>query len=141
MGNGLKIKVGVDPIAWHNSHYLLSEELRDYLYDLGISNLAQAQNLGVCGPDGSNWYTAYDLYLGGDWADQWCSYVKGLTHGGIRIGTAEDKLLWMYDNQLGVVTAKKAYDLIVSNHRTIMDNDIILKIWHFNIPHKLKCFI
>ena len=81
-------------------------------------------------------------YLGGDWVVQWCLYVKGLTHGGIRIGTAEDKLLWMYDNQLGVVTAKKSYDLIISNrHRTIMDNDIILKLWHFNIPHKLKCFI
>ena len=79
--------------------------------------------------------------MGGYWAKQWCSYVKGLTHGGIRIGTTEDKLLWMYDNQMGVVTAQKSYDLIVSNHRTIMDNDIILKLWHFNIPHKLKCFI
>ena len=42
MGNGLKIKVGVDPIAGNNSQYLLSEELRDYLNDLGISYLAQA---------------------------------------------------------------------------------------------------
>ena len=40
-----------------------------------------------------------------------------------------------------MMTTKKAYELIVSNHRTIMENDIILKIWHFNIPHKLKCFI
>ena len=66
MGNGLKIRLGVDPIARHNSQYLLSEDLRDYLFDLGISNLAQAQNLDVCGFDGSNWYTAFDLYLGGD---------------------------------------------------------------------------
>ena len=40
--------------------------------------------------------------------------VKGLTHGGIRIGTTGDKLLWMYDNQLGVVTAKKAYEGLLS---------------------------
>ena len=66
VGNGLKIRLGVDPIAGHNSQYLLFEELRYYLYDLGISNLAQAQNLEVCGLNGSNWYTAYDLYLGGD---------------------------------------------------------------------------
>ena len=92
------------------------------------------------GTDKPNWYTATDLLLGGDWAAQWSSYVKGLTHGGIRIGHAEDKLLWMYDEHMGKVAAKKSYDLIVSNHRTIMENDIILKIWHFNIPHKLKCF-
>ena len=78
MGNGLKIRLGVDPIAGLNSQYLLSEELRDYLNDLGISNLAQAQNLDDCGHDGFNWYTASDLYLGGDWAEQWSTYVKGL---------------------------------------------------------------
>ena len=52
MGNGLKIRLGVDLIAGLNSQYLLFEELRDYLNDLGISNLAQAQNLDVCGHDG-----------------------------------------------------------------------------------------
>ena len=95
VGNGLKIKVGIDPIARHNSRYLLSEELRDYLTDMGISYLAQAQNLDVGGTDKPIWYTAIDLLLGGDWAAQWSSYVKGLTHGGIRIGNDEDKLLWM----------------------------------------------
>ena len=54
MGNNLNIRVGMDPIVGNNSQYLLYEELRDYLYDLGISNLAQAQNLDVCCPDGSN---------------------------------------------------------------------------------------
>ena len=72
MGNGLKIRLGVDPLAGHNSMYLLSAELRDYLHDLGISTLAQAQNLNGCGLDGSNWYTDSDLYLGREWADQWC---------------------------------------------------------------------
>ena len=64
-----------------------------------------------------------------------------MTHGGIRIETAEDTLLWMYDKQMGMVTAKKTYDLIASKHRTIMANDFFLKIRHLNIPQKLKCFI
>ena len=98
VGNGLNIKVGVEPIAGPNSLHLLSKELRDYLNGLGISFLAQAQNLDVCDSEGPKWYSATDLLLGGDWAAQWCSYVKGLTHGGIRIGNAEDKLLWMYDD-------------------------------------------
>ena len=128
MGNDLKIRLGVDLIVGHNSLYLLSTVLRDYLLDLGISTLAQAQNLDGSGPVGTNWYTTSDLYLGGEWADQWCAFVKGLTHGGIRIGIAEDTLLWLYDKQSGTVTAKKAYDLIVSKHRTIMENDFLLKI-------------
>ena len=74
----------------------------------------------MCGLDGPTWYLATDILLGGEWAAQWSFYVKGLTHGGIRLGTAEDKILWIYDEQQGSVTAKKAYDLIVSNHRTIM---------------------
>ena len=79
VGNDLKIRLGVDPIVGHNSLNLLSTELRDYLHDLRISTLAQAQNLDGCGPEGTNWYTAFDLYLGGDWDDQWCTFVKGLT--------------------------------------------------------------
>ena len=45
VGNGQKIRLGVDPIAGLNSSYLLSEDLRDYLVDYGISNLAEAHNL------------------------------------------------------------------------------------------------
>ena len=51
VGNGLNIWLGVDPIARLNSQHLLSEDLRDYLTDLVISNLAQAQNLDAYGHD------------------------------------------------------------------------------------------
>ena len=66
MGNGFKIKFGFDPIAGLNSLHLLSEDLRFYLHDLGITFLAQAQNLKVCGPDGPKWYSATNLLLGGE---------------------------------------------------------------------------
>ena len=119
MGNGLKIRVGIDPIAGKSSQYLLSEELREYLTDLGINHLAHAQNLDGYRLDGTDWYSASDLLLGGCWAEQWSSYVAGLTHGGIRIITSEDRLLWMYDEQRGIVTARKAYDFIVTNYKTV----------------------
>ena len=134
VGNSLKIRVGIDPIAGLNSQYILSEGLRDYLTDLGITHLAHAQNLDGCGIGGTIWYSASDLLLGGVWADQWSSYVTGLSHGGIRIGHSEDKLLWMYDEQRGMVTTRKAYDLIVTNHKTVLENDIMMKIWSFNLP-------
>ena len=50
-----------------------------------------------CGMDGTDWYSASYLLLGGEWVNQWSSCVKGLSHGGIRIGHSEDKLLWMFD--------------------------------------------
>ena len=39
VGNGQKIRLGIDPIAGMNSSYLLSEDLRGYLADYGITNL------------------------------------------------------------------------------------------------------
>lgn len=38
---------------------------------------------------------------------------------------------------MGKVTTKKAYDFVVSN----LENDIMMKIWYFNIPLKIKCFV
>ena len=66
VGNGLNIWLVAYPIASLNTQYLLSEDLRDYLTDLGITKLAQAQNLDTCGHDCNRWYIASDLYLGGD---------------------------------------------------------------------------
>ena len=76
-------------------------DLREYLSDLGIIHLAHALNLEACGMDGTVWYTASELLLGGVWVDQWSAYVNGLSHGGIRIGHSEDRLLWMYDERRG----------------------------------------
>ena len=40
-----------------------------------------------------------------------------------------------------MVTARKSYDLIVTNHKTVLENDIMLKICSFNLPLKIKCFV
>ena len=45
----------------------------------------------------SYWLTTTDLDLGGSWNDQWIDYVKGLTHGCIRLKEVKDTLLWMYN--------------------------------------------
>ena len=116
MGNGLKIRLGVDPNAGLDASYILLEDLRDYLADYGISYMAQAQNQEGFSQSYNCWYLASDLNLGGVWADHWTPFVKGLTHGGIKIGNNEDSLLWMFDKNSGVVTARKAHEFIVSEH-------------------------
>ena len=43
VGDGMKIHLGVDPIAGLDASYSLPVDLRDYLTDYGITCLAQAQ--------------------------------------------------------------------------------------------------
>ena len=103
-------------------------DLCDYLSNFGITSLAQAHNLE--GPSiGLNyWYSATDLCLGGVWAEHWSSFVNGLSHGGIRLGDHNDSLLWLFDKELGMVSTKKSYDLIVSKHLQPISDDLFPKI-------------
>ena len=56
MGNGNKIKRGIDPIVGTLCTYLLPLDLREYLADLDIVTLAQAHNAQ---PDARHyWFTA-----------------------------------------------------------------------------------
>ena len=89
----MKIHLGVDPIAGLDSSYLLPVDLRDYLSDFGISSLAQAQNLEGYNHGFNFWYTATNLNLGHVCSEHWSYFVKGLSHGGIKIGNHEDSLL------------------------------------------------
>ena len=47
----------------------------------------------------------------------------------------------MYDKKSSLVSAKRAYELIVSDYLPHPPKNILLKVWNFNIPQKLKCFI
>ena len=39
-----------------------------------------------------------------------------------------------------MVSAKKAYELIVSEHLTLQNDDLLSLIWGYNIPLNMKCF-
>ena len=79
VGDGLKIRLRVDPIAGLETSYNLPMDLREYLNDYGISCLAQAQKLDGLSVGYHGWLSAYDLDLGGEWEEQWTSFVKGLS--------------------------------------------------------------
>ena len=82
---------------------MLSEGLREYLCDFGITQLSQARNLDFGSNNQDYWYSTADLNLGGIWKEQWTEFVKGLTHGGIKIGPIDDTLLWMHNKKNGMV--------------------------------------
>ena len=68
------------------------------------------------------------------------TFVKGLSHGGIKLRNSKYSLLWMYDKKSGLVSEKKSYELIVSDFFPHPLENIILMVWKFNIPQKIKCF-
>ena len=57
------------------------------------------------------------------------TFVKGLSHGGIKLRNSEDSLLWMYDKRYGLVLAKIAYELIVSDFLPHPLENIILMVY------------
>ena len=102
-----------------------------------MTHLAQIQNLDY-GPLSENyWYTAHDLNLGGAWSEIWTSYTKGLLHGGIRINNTKDSMIWMQNTKNGSVTAKKAYDLIVSYNLPLSCHNLHSQLWHPTEDKKL----
>ena len=56
VGNGLKIRLGIDPITGLNAPYILPADLIDYLSDFGMTHLAQIQNLDHGSHSGNYWY-------------------------------------------------------------------------------------
>ena len=67
VGNGLNIRLGIDPIDGLDSSFILLMDLRDYLSDFGIIVLAHPQNLEGPSTWLNYWYSATDLCLGGVW--------------------------------------------------------------------------
>ena len=65
MGDGRKIRLGVDPISGLDAMFSLWQDLRDYLEDYGISYMVQAQKKGDLSRGLYGWYLAEDLDLGG----------------------------------------------------------------------------
>ena len=65
VGDGKKIRLGVDPVASLNMSFVLPEDLRMYLKEFGIMMLNHAHNLGIGTSSHSYWLFAEDINLGG----------------------------------------------------------------------------
>lgn len=47
----------------------------------------------------------------------------------------------MHNTKNGMITAKGAYDLIVSQNLPLTQTSLFAQLWHFSIPQKIKCFL
>ena len=81
------------------------------------------------------------MNLGGRWKKEWDEYIFDLSHGGITLKDSIDSLRLMHNHINGNVSTTLSYDLIVSAHVSLSINKALLKIWEYNIPLKIKCFM
>ena len=97
MGNGHHISLGVDPILGLNSSFLLFEDLRLFLEDVGLHTLRDAFFVNQAAPRLSYCLSSDGLNLGGRWKKEWDEYISSLTHGGITLKDSFDSLRWMHN--------------------------------------------
>ena len=93
VGDGFSIKLAIDPVIEMEYHYVLLDDLREYLTDYGLTALHHIWNMGEGTIMKAYWIFAKDLDLGGGWKIEWDCYIKGLTQGGIMLSDHMDKLL------------------------------------------------
>ena len=73
---------------------MIPQGLREYLEDLDIVTLAQAQNTL---PDAHKyWYSTEELCVGGVWKETWNSFTRGLETCGLRLIDQLDVLTWSF---------------------------------------------
>ena len=85
VGNGNNFLLGIDPIIGIPDSLTLLAGFLEYLEDLDIATLSQAQNTlpGLH----KYWYTAEDLCVVGDWKLAWDTFMRSLEFGGIRLNS------------------------------------------------------
>ena len=117
------------------------EDVGEYLFDYGLYSLHNSRNLGAGLNEQSYWLTVDGLELGGRWKVEWSCYIRGLTHGGIRLNGKRDSRLWMHNPMTGEVTTSLAYDLIVSSSLQPIHNKAISRFWTCAISLKIQWFL
>ena len=106
---------------------------------MDIVSLAQVHNSE---PDAHNyWYTAEDLNLGGYFYDLWNNYIAGLNSAGIRLAESDDELIWDFKKKNGSISARNAYDCIVSSSCGAVISPVDKFLWNNTLPNKISCFI
>ena len=135
----MDIQLGIDPIIGVQSYTELPFDFRDYLEDLGISTLSQAQNV-LLGQH-SYWYTTDDLNIAGDWKVLWEEFTSNLEGARIRLNSCSDRLVWDYNHVNGSVIANLIYDSIVYASSPPIGCPLLALVWSGIMPLKISCFI
>ena len=106
VGRGRNIFILLDQIVGIK-HFNLSWALKAQLYYRNMVVLKQAYAAGVDHEPG--WVSLKELGPIGDLAREWDDYTFSLCAAGIVLSNNSDQLVWIINNQMGVVTSKLSY--------------------------------
>jgi ribonuclease HI len=119
----------------------LSSGLLNYLRDIKVFFLFQAQHNSDCGLSCTNWKSSSDLGLTGELALEWKSYCSTLLGVGIRLNLVEDSLHWTGSDRSGHLTVKNVYNVISSTIWIQKCTGWRQNLWHWSLLLKIKFFI
>lgn len=83
---------------------------------------------------------ASDLGIPGNLDSEWDAFISRLIKEGIRLSDKEDTLVWSWDNVEGMVTVRKAYEVVTSHPTLPTQKWWFSLLWHWRLPPKLKVF-
>jgi len=66
--------------------------------------------------------------------------VSGLKHSGFTLTDERDHIVWSWDNKLGKVFAKQAYEVQFLEDLEEEQNEWMRDIWNWHIPFRIKLF-
>jgi len=138
IGNGEKVRIGVDPWQGSSSHHLLSPRALEALEGRGIfmiSQLADEQSTTLWA---QGWKTARSLGLEDGIAPDLDRLISALRNSHIRLRDREDALIWDKDPG-GFYTPKAGYLSI--SQETSEQRWWWKKLWKLKCPPKSKIFM
>lgn len=82
-----------------------------------------------------------NLNLTRDEGMEWEHYKYGINHCGYELGVGDDKLMWSWNEALGEVIVKDAYDSIFFDNMVPQQKWWHRAVWALNVPLKINIFI
>jgi hypothetical protein len=114
-GRGDKVKLGEESWIGCSGPFRLSPPLLGFLHSKGLYKLADASKHMRPGSWFQDWFTADDLNLPRNLAEEWSFYTSQLKHSAIILQDWEDELKWSRNKAHGNLTAKLGYEAMMEN--------------------------
>jgi len=140
IGNGEKVRIGVDPWPGSSPHHLLNPRLIEALEERGIFMLGQMADEQSSSLFAQGWKSARSLGLEGDFVPEFDRYISALRNSHIRLRDREDTLIWEKDPG-GEYSPKAGYLSISQEPELDGTKWWWKKLWKTKCPPKTKIFM
>jgi hypothetical protein len=137
VGNGLWVRLGVDPWMGSKGKHLISEPLLSTLKQKGLNNLNSLVDRSLTTLWAQGWKSTTSLELNIEESAELEVYLTTLKFSQIRIREQEYELVWDI-NDSGIYTPRKGYLHLIQETSQVEPLLWWKKIWKINDPAKSK---